>query len=269
MNPIAAAGKTSFAARALLVSQRMDLRSLGAVDRLAPDPVTLAAGASGLAVLFRYGVVVLFNVAPLEEGELLRQLQPLLQQPLAAPEVESVEIRIDPAAREGIEGSTIVLNDASIERLQLVAEILGKSVLLAMYEGVMKRNFEIVEPFAVDLETKSRTNRNARELLKHIGTALLSEHNMVGRAEVVDKPDLLWEHPDLERLYSRLEDDFEIAERHQTLENKLELVSRTAMTALNLLQDRRNLRVEWYIVILIVVEILLTLYQMFFSGRGA
>ena len=43
MNPIVAAGKTSFTARALLVSQRMDLRSLGSVDRLAPDPVTLAA----------------------------------------------------------------------------------------------------------------------------------------------------------------------------------------------------------------------------------
>ena len=172
----------------------MDLRSLSSVDRLAPEPVTLSAGVSGLAVLFRYGAVVLFNMAPLEEGELLRQLQPLLQQPLAAPEVESVEIRIDPAAREGIESNTICLNDAAIERLQLVAEVLGKSVLLAMYEGLMKRNFEIVEPFAVDLENNSRTGRNARELLKHIGTSLLSEHNMVGRAEIVDKPDLLWEH---------------------------------------------------------------------------
>ncbi len=34
-------------------------------------------------------------------------------------------------------------------------------------------------------------------------------------------------------------------------------------TILELLQSRRTLRVEWYIVILIVVEILLTLYDMF------
>jgi uncharacterized Rmd1/YagE family protein len=32
---------------------------------------------------------------------------------------------------------------------------------------------------------------------------------------------------------------------------------------LNLLQNRRSLRVEWYIIILIVFEILLTLYAMF------
>ena len=39
--------------------------------------------------------------------------------------------------------------------------------------------------------------------------------------------------------------------------------NRSLETALELLQTRRSLRVEWYIVILIVVEILLTLYDMF------
>ena len=90
---------------------------------------------------------------------------------------------------------------------------------------------------------------------------------MVGQVEVVDKPELLWEHPELERLYLRLEDEFEIRERHAALQRKFELVSRTAQTALEVLRNRQNLRVEWYIVILIVVEIPLTLYQLF--GRGA
>jgi hypothetical protein len=50
------------------------------------------------------------------------------------------------------------------------------------------------------------------------------------------------------------------------LNRKLELVSRTVETALGLLQARRSHRVEWYIVILIVFEILLTLYQLIFLG---
>jgi required for meiotic nuclear division protein 1 len=41
-------------------------------------------------------------------------------------------------------------------------------------------------------------------------------------------------------------------------------LSGTAETLLGMLQDRRTLRVEWYIVILIVVEIFLTLYELFF-----
>ena len=50
------------------------------------------------------------------------------------------------------------------------------------------------------------------------------------------------------------------------MERKLDLIARTAETALEVLQDHRNLRVEWYIVILIVLEILLTLYSMFFHA---
>ena len=89
---------------------------------------------------------------------------------------------------------------------------------------------------------------------------------MVWRVEVVEKPDLLWDEPDLERFYARLEDEYELRERALALERKLDLVSGTASTALDLLQNRRSLRVEWYIVALIVVEILLTLYDMFLQG---
>ncbi|MBN2255575.1 MAG: RMD1 family protein, partial [Deltaproteobacteria bacterium] len=69
---------------------------------------------------------------------------------------------------------------------------------------------------------------------------------------------------DLERLYARLEDEYELRERHVALERKLELISKTAQTLLDMLQAKRTLRVEWYIVILILVEIMLTLYDMFF-----
>lgn len=256
-----------FKARALLIGERIDIRALEASERLAVAPTVLAVRGGGIAVLHRYGAVVLFGVAPLEQATFLAQLQPLVSQPYPAPEAETLEIRIDPAGREGMEGNTVILNDTAIERLQLVADILGKSVVLAQYESKVSQSFDRIEPFAANLEKRTPAGRQARELLSYIGSVLLSEHNMVGRVEVADKPDLLWEKPELERLYLRLQDEFEIKERHAALERKLELISRTAHTVLELLQNRRNLRVEWYIVILIVFEILLSLYEMFFR-RG-
>jgi uncharacterized Rmd1/YagE family protein len=267
MHPIARQGKTSFKARAMLIGERLDLRSLGSVDRIAPDPVTVAAGASGVAVLFRYGAVVLFDVAPLEEGELLRQLLPLVRQPYAAPETESLEIHVDSNAREGLEGNTLSLCDYAIERFQLVADVLSKSTVLAFYESRASRSFDLIEPFAADLERRSQVLRTGKELLRQIGAALLTEHNLVGRVEVADKPDIIWEHPHLERFYLRLEDDFEIHERHRALERKLDLLSRTAQTIHELLQARRSLRIEWYVVILILVEIVLSIYQIFWQGQ--
>ncbi len=82
---------------------------------------------------------------------------------------------------------------------------------------------------------------------------------------MVDKPDLLWEHPGLERFYERLVDEFELRERHVALERKLEMVSRTAQTVLELLQARRSFRLEWYVALLILLEIIISLVQIFFS----
>lgn len=72
----------------------------------------------------------------------------------------------------------------------------------------------------------------------------------------------LGEQPELERLNAVLEGEFEIRERLVALDRKLELVARTERTLVDLISTRHVLRVEWYIVALIVFEILLTLYGM-------
>ena len=64
--------------------------------------------------------------------------------------------------------------------------------------------------------------RNRREMLRLIGQALGVQHRVSGRVAVDDKPDVLWDRPDLERLYARLEDEYELKERGQTLQRKLE-----------------------------------------------
>jgi required for meiotic nuclear division protein 1 len=259
--------KRTFRARGLLLGERLDLRSLSKADRLADAPLTLSLREGGAAVLFRYGAVVLFDVTTTEQAAFLEQIKPFIIQPFGEMETEEVEIRIEAESREGVSGSAVILQDSTIERLQIVADILSKSIVLARYEQKIGRDFDRIEPFALDLEQQSRYGRNARELLSHIGGALLSEQKMVGRVQMDEKPELIWERPDLERLFLRLEDEYEISERYAALNQKLELISRTAETVLELLQHRRSMRVEWYIVILIVLEILLTLYQMFLSHR--
>lgn len=120
---------------------------------------------------------------------------------------------------------------------------------------------------ATNLEESGVIKGQASTLLKHIGATLRIEHMMVGRVEVAEKPELLWDRPELEGLFIRMEDEFEIKERHAALERKMNVISRTTETLLELLQSRHTMRVEWYIVALIVVEVLLSLYEMFIRGH--
>lgn len=266
--PLLSPDSRELTARALLVGQRIDLRALGSTQRLGGGPLAVSVRGGGAAFLFRYGVVVLFDVQPLEQDEFLRQLQPRIEQPAGEPHIEQITVRIDAEAKEVLEGATVLLKDTSSERLEIVADILSKSVVLARYESTIAQTFDRIEPFAAELQKERTGSRMARELLVHLGSALIIEQQMVGRVQIDDTPELLWDRPDLERLFARLRDEFEIVERFTALNRKLELVSRTVETALGLIQARRSLRVEWYVVILIVFEILLTLYQMIWLGKG-
>ncbi len=255
--------RDSFRARAVLIGERLDLRALEISDRLASTPLTLRVGDHGCVVLFRYGVAVFYDVPPMEETAFLQQLQSFVHLPFTTPETEHLDFKVQPEAREHLAAGILTISDTRIERLQIVADILAKSVVLAEYEKRIAAAFDRAEPIAAAMEARGATGQSSRELIRHIGSGLLSLHRMVGRVEVGEKPELLWERPELEILYLRLVDEYELNERQIALERKLDVITRTAETQLDLLQTARSLRVEWYIVILIVVEILLTLYEMF------
>lgn len=256
-------GRTEVYVGAYFLGRRIDVRALPAERRLSSSPVTLRVGLNGCVVVFRYGAVVFVDVPKHETDEFLTQVRPLVSNPIELPIIEEVYLHVDRSGPEGPEDGSVRLNEATLEKYQLVAEVLAKSVILEHYEQGVTRELDQVEPLAVRLRETGRYRYKGRELLKHIGGTLLSLQNLLGRVEMSEKPDLLWDRPDLERFYRRLAEEYEIRERQIALERKMQLISRTAEAVLNLLQARRSLRVEWYIVLLIVFEIVLTLYQMF------
>ena len=253
---------TAFRARALLLGARLELRNWPESETLARLPLAVRPPEGGVAVLFRYGVAVLFGVTADAEQALRERLAARIEHRYPTLEVEELEVRVDEARAEGLLEGALVVQAASVERLQLIAEVLSKSTLLGHYETRIAGDFDRIEPLALELERKGRIRGRTREHLKRIGALLLIEHRMVGRAEIGDKPELLWDHPELERLYALLETEFEIRERLAALGRKLDLAARTVRTLVDLIDARHSLRVEWYIVILIVVEILLTLYDL-------
>ena len=255
---------TAFNARALLLGTRLDLRSWPETETLARMPLAVRAPGGGIAVLFRYGAAVLFGVAPEAERALRVRLAPLVENRYPNADEETLALRVEPGRAEGLADGALVVQSGGVAKLQLVADVLSKSALLAHYEIRIGAEFDRIEPIALQLESHGRIQWRTREHLQRIGALLRMEQRMVGRAEIGEKPELLWEHPELERLYALLEAEFEVHERLTVMERKLDLAGRTVRTRVDLINARHSLRVEWYIVALIVVEILLTLYGMWF-----
>ncbi len=258
---------SSHSLRALLLGQRLETRGLEHHDTIALMPLTLRIGGDGVAFLFRYGVAVLADVSSADEAVLLQALQSRIVEPLKTPEIDQLSFVLRPAADDQIDPMGLVLKDASTERLQIVANVLSKSVVLAHHESQIAATFDRIEPLALGIKRKGRVGRDARHLIEQIGDVLLTQHRMVGRVAVEDKPDVLWERPELERLYARLADEYELLERSRAIDRKLALVGETVRTLLELTQDQRSVRLEWYIICLIAIEILLSIYQIFFAAH--
>ena len=249
--------------RALLLGERIDTRALEHDGSLGTAPLALDIPGGGLAVLFRYGAIVLFGPPGAAMDDFVKSLMTSVGGAFPVPEQDEARLLIRSDGDQHVDASgNIVLRDRSTERLQLVADILAKSLVLSRYEMRINDLFDRIEPLAATLREKGRAGAASKVLLRHIGDVLLMQQKMVGRAGTSETPELLWEHPELDRFYMRLADEYELRDRDRALDRKLEIVSNTVETLLGLVQTRSSMRVEWYIVALIVAELLLSLYPL-------
>ena len=261
VHPSAATAR--FTARTLLLGERIDTAGLERGDVIATTPLAFRIGDAGYCVVFRYGVVVMVGLSSLQEDEVMRGLQNRVTGRFERIEDEPATIEIDPERDEQVApGGPITVHDLSPPRLIVIADALAKNVALSRDEREVSKVFEVIEPFAAELAHSGRSPSNRRQMLRTIGQALLVHHRMSGRVEVEDKPDILWDNPQVERLHARLAEEYELKERAAALSRKLRVIDETTRALTDLIDTERSIRLETTIVVLIVVEILIAFYEL-------
>ena len=261
--PAALGTRRPLTVRALLLGERIATNRFEPNEPLARVPLTVCVDGGGVAVLFRYGAVVLINVPREAETALLDRLSAIVTEPFEPRESDELRVDVRPDVDEQIDlTGMMMMKEITLERLQLIADALAKSVVLAHYETRVAIGFDRAEPMAESLRRKGRIAIADRPLLRQIGSALLVQYKMVGRVETSEKPELLWDHPELERFYARLAEEYELRERSRALDHKQDVILRTSETLLGLAQERSNRRLEWYVLLLIVAELAVALYSL-------
>lgn len=253
--------------RALMLGDRINPSGLEMRELISSAPVAFRLQ-SGLAVIFRYGVVVFIGLLPSEQITFLEAIKPRVAGELAPYEEETAQAQLCDESAEGIPpGGPICISRFSDDRLLLIADALAKSTALARDERRVAAVFDIIEPFARELAENGRTPRRRKAMLQLIGNALLVQQRVSGRVAIAEKPDVLWEKPELDRLYARLEDEYELKERLDALDRKLTVISETANALTDIIDTRRSLRLELAVVALIVLEVAITVFQIFTTGH--
>jgi uncharacterized Rmd1/YagE family protein len=255
--PVAARGR----ARAVLIGDRL------AIDRdrfehvVSTAPFCYREG-QGFVVAFRYGAVVLVGLEPGEEDAALARFAEGAP-PFAEREEERVAFALSPEDEGPTPGGVWNLRALALPQVLVLADILGKSVALAHYEKAVAAVFDDIEPAARSLAAEGRMPPARKPLVRLIGSALLTQHRVSGRIAFAEKPDILWDHPELGRLYARLEDEYEIVERGTLLNGKMSVIATAAETFTDLIDTARSTRLEILIVLLILAELVIGAAQLF------
>ncbi len=246
--------------RALQLGDGLEIKGLEREDSFSSNPLAFRTVSGGTAALFKSGAVVFFGMTPVEEDDLIRGLGPRIIDPLQEREIETTQIIVK-AGDEELVGSigTLQLKSADPNRLLLVAEALAVSVALAHDERRIARAFERIEPVATSLIKRQLPAGPKSALLEQIGEALLIQKRLAGRVDLDEKPDVLWDHPELERLWVKLVDEYDLPARARAIERKLVVIRETADTITDLISTRTSHRLELYIIALIAIEIALSL----------
>ena len=255
-------GMVRVTARALALGARLDAAGLERTDMISSTPLAFHVG-HGFVALYRFGVAVLVGLSPVEEDDFLRQIKARVSGERERIDDETAILEISSDGEDRVPpGGPVLMKDLSPQRLLVVADALSKSVSLGRDEREVNEVLDVIEPFAANLSRTGRPPGDRRAMLRLIGQALHVQHRLAGRVAVEEKPDVLWDRPDLERLYARVEDEYELQERTRTLKRKLDVIVETAHALTDVIEANRATRLETTIVGLIVLEIALTLFQM-------
>jgi len=254
--PPAAIDRPRISAHAVLVGDRLTIDRTGRPDVVSTAPFCLRLH-DGYVAVFRYGAIVLIGLTPDEEKAALAEFSGSASRNTVIEE-ERLALELRPDQDEGLSAAGLLqIKELSVAHVLVLADVLAKSVALARYERELAAVFDTIEPAATTLAVRGRIPKNRKALLQLIGAALLAQHRVSGRIAFAEKPDILWEHPELERFYARLEDEYEIIERGTLLGGKMTVIGSAAETFTDLMDTARSARLELLIVLLIVAELII------------
>lgn len=156
----------------------------------------------------------------------------------------------------------IVLSSLEDHVPEIVSTVIAKSVALERIEGKMGKIMDSIEHVIEKIERKKLTLSNQR-VAKIVSEVVRHEYNTISYIMILDKPDITWTSSDANELYDELAKFFELDERYKTLRSKTEIINSIIDNFASISNSIRGLFVEWVIVLLILVEIIMGLIEMF------
>lgn len=160
-----------------------------------------------------------------------------------------------------VRNEDITLKESSTLSFIIIALVVSQSVGLEKYEQELERYFAQSKQM-LDL-TQSYSLFKRSELIEFAKTLISIQHSMVNDLFLLDKPNILWDNEETEKLYNQMASILEIKDRFKIVEYKLSSLKENLSMAVDLFNHKHSEFLEWIIILLIAFEIVMGLIEFF------
>ena len=216
----------------------------------------------GFIYVYSFGSIVFIDLSKEERQSFFFKIKEIIHL-RKKPIKEEYEIVTDKSVKDfSISNSEITLKRWNIKSQNLISFILAQSIALEHYESVFVITEKKFAKLNKQLMQNGKITLSSKKVLQVIARNNNIMQGIVSGINVLDKPDSTWESSFLDKLHHKLVEEFEIEDRFENLNSKMEFVQENYKLFLESLRSKYDSRLEWIIIILIIIEIFLFLYEL-------
>jgi uncharacterized Rmd1/YagE family protein len=235
---------------------------------LDPASLTLHRGkdfADGRVYLYYFGAIIFFNCTEASITSFYHSVDKLtetIRPPKTSIYTEQYSLHIDQGRAVTVNNSGAVMPGKQTAYVDIIAYTLAKSVALEQIEALLDTVFDRMEEIITRLDRGELAVPDS-QLAKTASSILNFKFRSISHIMILDKPDITWEIEEADRLYSTLANLFELQQRYQQIRHKSDTLLDINSVFTGLAHAKRSARLEWIIIVLIAIEIVLFLFEMF------
>jgi len=178
--------------------------------------------------------------------------------------VDEYKIESNPDEIFAINNEYMVTKQQVKYQLDIVATILAKSVALDKIEMDISYLLDEIEDVVNNLH-QGRLTVSDEKLAKMSASILGFKLSTISYIMLLDKPAITWNNENASALFNELTTLFELNERYGKNRHKIDTLMDITEVFSGLAHAKRGTRLEWAVIILIAIEIVLSLVDLFFK----
>lgn len=139
------------------------------------------------------------------------------------------------------------------------------SVKLAVLEASLNSYIDGIKYITEDMTNGNRLRLTREEVFRKTGNLFALRHHINLSSDLLDTPDFYWDRQDLEQLFQSTCNFLNINKRTKVMNEKLNHCTELMALLSHHLNDKHHVRLEWMIIVLIMVEVSLNIEVIIFS----